>query len=509
MDAAAPFLSSRRVNHHHHHHPLSLSLSILRGGGDVTDTHTAAYDDNNNDDNDTTNNDYSQRIQKIHDDECQTGFGIFGTSDEFADVATTRSKSWTDNDFESATVGVGNAGPDEALLLEPHGSTIFWTKEAVIPVDECQALIDEAKQVIASGLVEAATATQQDQQRTLTNSELNEARVSTLPKGKIWLQRLLHSKLFPLLESRFGVDAKDLTLNDALIIGYKTKSQSQPIHRDASIVSLNIALSPRSDYQGGGTYFEGFDINMEGEGRDNPSSTLQIDQGHVMCHSSGALHAGKGIDEGERWILVLFVLDKSKPQVARRCHDLGSRALARSPQDGPSAVSEAQQYFETGLEDAPNDHLLRSSLATMAIQQQQQQQGNTNTTNTSSQTRQHLLVAQSSYPLCPKACMTHGHWLVRKRRPRAALRRFEMALQRLEAKPDLQSWTPLLAIQWDALIQAGRCACLCAEFSSARWRRLNLPLAIQRLEKALRAAPDHPPLVALLGVAQEILQEVS
>jgi Flp pilus assembly protein TadD len=105
--------------------------------------------------------------------------------------------------------------------------------------------------------------------------------------------------------------------------------------------------------------------------------------------------------------------------------------------------------------------------------------------------------------------MKHGHWLVQTKRPRAALRRFEMALQRLEATSDLQSWTPLLAIQWDALIQAGRCACLCAEYSSARWRRLNLPLAIQRLEKALRAAPDHAPLMALLGVANEILQEVS
>jgi hypothetical protein len=64
-------------------------------------------------------------------------------------------------------------------------------------------LIDKAKQVIASGLVEAATQQQQQdgtgsqqQQRTLTNSELNEARVPTLPNGNIWLQRLIHSTCF-------------------------------------------------------------------------------------------------------------------------------------------------------------------------------------------------------------------------------------------------------------------------------------------------------------------------
>jgi hypothetical protein len=155
------------------------------------------------------------------------------------------------------------------------------------------------------------------------------------------------------------VNANNLTLNDALIIGYKTKTQLQPIHRDASIVSLNIALeSPKSNYQGGGTYFEGIDIDMEGSMDQGPlTPTLQIDRGHVMCHTSGAMHAGKGIEEGERWILVLSVLDKSNPQVARRCHDLGSWALGISQQDPLSALSEAQSYFETGLEDAPNDHL--------------------------------------------------------------------------------------------------------------------------------------------------------
>ena len=39
----------------------------------------------------------------------------------------------------------------------------------------------------------------------------------------------------------------------------------QPVHRDASLLSLNIALSEGGgvDYAGGGTYFEGIDFSQQ------------------------------------------------------------------------------------------------------------------------------------------------------------------------------------------------------------------------------------------------------
>ena len=143
-------------------------------------------------------------------------------------------------------------------------------------------------------------------------------KISELPHGKVQLEKLLQTNLFPMLESQYRVDACTLTLMDTLIIGYIGPSRSQPIHRDASLLSLQIALSPLSDHTAGGTYFEGLE---------NP---IKMEQGHVLAHSSGALHAGRGVTTGERWILVMFVISESEPQLARLCHAEGVDAIDRN-----------------------------------------------------------------------------------------------------------------------------------------------------------------------------------
>jgi hypothetical protein len=53
-----------------------------------------------------------------------------------------------------------------------------------------------------------------------------------------------------MLQERLGV--KDLAVYDGLILGSITPSISQPVHRDASLLTLNIALSSHTDFQGGG-----------------------------------------------------------------------------------------------------------------------------------------------------------------------------------------------------------------------------------------------------------------
>jgi hypothetical protein len=52
------------------------------------------------------------------------------------------------------------------------------------------------------------------------NSELNEAKLSDLPTKKGLISKLVHEKLFPMLEYCYGVDATSLTLNDGLILRY-------------------------------------------------------------------------------------------------------------------------------------------------------------------------------------------------------------------------------------------------------------------------------------------------
>jgi hypothetical protein len=314
-----------------------------------------------------------QRVAAEHKQEVEYGLKVFGKGSSDMPI------KWTDADFVSNSVGYGNAGPDEDGLGE-KGNEIFQTAKPIISVKECEELVTEAREAIFRGLKEGRSDPDPDGQP--TNSELGEARVSTLPKARAWLETKMREELFPLLQSRFGVPAEDLCLYDALIIGYGCfggDSRSQPVHRDASLLSLNVALSPPSNYQGGGTYVEGV--------RDSPR--IEMEQGSVMCHAGGAPHAGRGTTSGERWVLVLFCLDKKQPQLARRCHALGERLKKQGDLNG------AAEAFQAGLSVAPNDHLLHWSIASVYTGLEKHKLA-----------RESLEKASACYPHCPKGKIT-------------------------------------------------------------------------------------------------------
>ena len=86
---------------------------------------------------------------------------------------------------------------------------------------------------------------------------------------------------------------------DALVIRYDAAKGGtrQPMHRDAALLSVNIALSSPDEYEGGGTLFQ-----TVGGG------PVRLGRGHAMVHASGVRHAGAPITAGERWVLVVFAL---------------------------------------------------------------------------------------------------------------------------------------------------------------------------------------------------------
>eukprot|EP00980_Cylindrotheca_fusiformis_P009513 scaffold2077_cov119-Cylindrotheca_fusiformis.AAC.16 len=419
--------------------------------------------------------DIVQELSNLHSQEISRGFRTFGTIDSGPSDAS----PWSESDFDCISLERESAGPSELKLQQ--GSRILITRKPIITLDECGAIIEDAKTAILQGKSAENTDDYPGVER--TNSELNEAKISDLPNMKPWISDLLHEKVFPILASAYGVDVQDLTLNDGLVLGYIGPSRSQPIHRDASLLTLQISLSPQSDFMEGGTYFEAL--------RDS----VVMQAGHAMCHSSGTMHAGKGIVSGERWVLVLFVLSKKEPQLAKRCHARGVSAM-----DGGDYGS-AESYFLCGLDVAPSDHLLRLSLAKCYLAQ-----------NRLSKAREQLRRAQT-YRHCARPYMLHANQLLSCSRPRAALRRLDRALEQINDKDLLPgSWTPLRALAWEIRIQAGRCACLCAErelltaSTDLPWSRKHLPLAIERMRIALDAAPQHEPLQQMIGRAEQILE---
>lgn len=465
-----------------------------------------------------------ENMQQEHDAEVRNGFHVWGRSSSASGRSgDTRKRIWKDDDlFVARSIGVGNAGPSEFKLK--NGDKIFQTKQPVVSKKECKALITEAREVIAKGLEEEGMFDFQNTTRP-TNSQLGEARISQMPRAKKWLRGhgqgqegggggggALHERFFPILESRFGIPATELTLNDALIIGYgyfddgKMGCRSQPVHRDSDLLSLNVALSSPQDGDfdpntGGGTYFEALPAE---------SSVIKTDQGHLICHSGGAQHAGRGLLSGggqqQRWILVLFCVAEKEPQLARRCH---ARGMMERQEEKGNNLQAAEDAFRAGLSVAPRDHLLLSSFGGV-----QMAKGNERLA------RSYLSAAASSYRHCQKANLGLGRMMMLAgpggtcRRPRAALRRFDAVLDYLNERDDLEpnAWMPLKAMGWDARVHGSHAAILCVlearkagvvDFDS----KTHLQRAVERLNVALTAVPGDERILGMLAKAEELLSE--
>jgi len=424
----------------------------------------------------------------VHDEECQTGFQNYGRT------SAVQNAPWSDDDFVSRSVGQHNAGPDETDIHD-NSDVIFQSKEPLISNEDCQALIDEARNAITTGLEllkdEDLADKEGRRKNDPTNSELGEARVSTLPQASEWLTKELQRTFFPILQNRFGVRANQLTLHDALIIGYGyfgNGARSQPVHRDSSLLSLNVALSPRSDYTGGGTYFEAL------------GQQLHQEQGHLTCHAGGIMHAGTGISQGERWVLVLFVLDESRPQLARRCHFLGMDAQRNGQMDL------AQTHYQASLGVQPTNHLVYKDLGRCYHNQQQPDN------NLLLQARRCLAKSAQLYPLDGEAVLGVANMLAQARRPRAALRRLDTLLS-LPSFSDGQflspetAWLPLKSFGWEARVLAVQCALQTCAFQNNPEQALAfLPIAKQRLETCLKVSPS-PYLESMMQSLQNMMIE--
>lgn len=367
---------------------------------------------------------------------------------------------------EICSVGVGNAGPEEGLLRCGH--LIHATAEPVLSVAECDTLIAEARAAILSGQTSTFTYT--------ASSKIGEVHVHELPHARSWLRGRLHDTLFPWAAERFGdptddsnvVVAQELAVYDALVIAYNASEGGgtrQPMHRDASLLSLNVALSPPSSFEGGGTYFE----TVGG-------APLQLAQGHAMCHASGARHAGFAISSGERWVLVVFLIAERAPMHASRCYAQAVE-LRRAGQ-----TTGALTAFATAVRASPRDHEMRHGLASALAMSGELPAA-----------RASLAAAIHLYPACPKPRNALGSMLVAAGRTRAALRHFEAALAR-SLEPDDDD-------AWEASVNIALCLVTLAELeaeteaerpprvdgvATRRWRH-RMPEARQHLQLAIAA----------------------
>ena len=127
-------------------------------------------------------------------------------------------------------------------------------------------------------------------------------------------------RLFPAIVNAFPsleTSPENLRLGDCRVVKYDASKGKVELgmHRDGLLVTANIALNSNEEYTGGGTVIEELVLQGDTESSDTTRSAMPIrlDQGHVLLHPGGVRHCGAPITSGIRYVLVLFIMDKTIP----------------------------------------------------------------------------------------------------------------------------------------------------------------------------------------------------
>eukprot|EP00536_Pseudo-nitzschia_multiseries_P013192 jgi/Psemu1/298361/fgenesh1_pm.546_\ len=203
------------------------------------------------------------------------------------------------------------------------------------------------------------------------------------------LNEALQTKLYPMIREAFFADKNDendtttttqLFVYDALVIRYNataareaaeaaaaaqsgaggagetnnsspSPSAGQPLHRDLGLVSVNIMLTPASEFEGGGTFFEdqliaNSDSNSNSNQNQNqimiPEPLKPLGVGHCLAHPASYRHAGAGTTSGVREILVIFV--SAAQQVVRRRRSEDENVLSAPPELRSLRLKECRSF---------------------------------------------------------------------------------------------------------------------------------------------------------------------
>jgi hypothetical protein len=119
-----------------------------------------------------------------------------------------------------------------------------------------------------------------------------------IPELLSWFNIQLERIIFPAMEANFDIDScSRLRIFDAFLVKYdaSTGQKRLPLHNDQSEYSLTIAMNPRIEYEGGGTYFC------------ETNESIKTEVGGIVSFNGDLLHAGTMITKGKRYIIVCFI----------------------------------------------------------------------------------------------------------------------------------------------------------------------------------------------------------
>jgi len=116
------------------------------------------------------------------------------------------------------------------------------------------------------------------------------------PQHRETIEGLVRERVIATHAVKRGFLPEHLWCRDLFIVRYEASKQAElRKHTDGSTLSFNVLLNPRSDFQGGGTYFTHLDDTICGS------------QGDVVVHDGNFEHAGAPISNGVRALLMGFL----------------------------------------------------------------------------------------------------------------------------------------------------------------------------------------------------------
>lgn len=158
--------------------------------------------------------------------------------------------------------------------------------------------------------------------------------LTNLPMTRKWFNDLLESKLFPLLPKLFPQIVSSpsvLRAHSVSLLKYNVTHPRTDVHIDNGILAMTLAMTPISEYEGGGTFFEHMD------------TIIPMDVGHGTFRPGSVRHGGHKVVKGTRYILGAFLLIKDRVEHVRRLKNRGSE-LRRIPD-----LEGAARHFEWAL----------------------------------------------------------------------------------------------------------------------------------------------------------------
>jgi len=219
-----------------------------------------------------------------------------------------------------------------------HKKLLHVSKGAVFSEEECAEVVAMAEAYFA----ERGGWTQLPSGR----YQIDGFWIKDVPPVKAWFDARLKTTLFPTLVAlypEFVDDVAHLCMDSAYVFKYNPETGGQSdIHTDSGCLTFTIALNPKEEYDGGGTWFE----NLGPQG-----TVVEMDVGQVTFRPGGVRHQGHAITRGRRYVIGGFMMHRGKVEVVRQLLVQGTaRALAGDPEGARVTYADAlKKQGETAM----------------------------------------------------------------------------------------------------------------------------------------------------------------